>query len=125
MKPNYPEMLPWLARRARLPAHSVEIMWLEAVRQATGDCPIIESSEFWKSAVDHLLERISVESHAHPVDPRDQHHSSLPRLQARYRVPSVSSADSAFMSGLKAQLKHHEHSCRFEGIRSDRLVEAT
>jgi hypothetical protein len=118
MKPMYPEMLPWLARKAGIPARSIEVMWIEAVREATGDCAVIESPEFWKSTVDHLLQSISLESHSHREDPLAE--CVLPRLPARYWLHSVTTAESVFMSGLKALLQRQDHSSR-----SDPLVVAT
>lgn len=117
MKPTYPEMLPWLARKARIPTRSVEIMWIEAVREATGDCTLIESPEFWKSAVDHLLQRISLESLSHPEYLLDQ--VRVPRSRARYCLHSGNSAESMFMSGLKALVQRQDCASR-----SDRLLKA-
>jgi hypothetical protein len=72
MKAMYPKMLPWLARRAGISDAAVEFSWREAVHDATDDSFVPESPDFWKSAVDHLLERISAQSRNRYFAPQGQ-----------------------------------------------------
>lgn len=62
MKGKSPKILPWLAKKAGVPLPRAEELWVEAVRHATQQADIVESPEYWKSAVDHLVESIAAES---------------------------------------------------------------
>jgi len=52
---NYPKILPWVASKAGVRGAKAEILWMEALRDASDRCSVRESSEYWKVAVDHLL----------------------------------------------------------------------
>lgn len=54
MKPMYPKILPWLAGKAGIPDHTACRLWRSALREATVECAVIESPEYWQSAVEHL-----------------------------------------------------------------------
>ena len=121
MEMMYPKILPWLARKARISDHTVEVIWLEAVRDADNDCFEHGSPDYWKSAVDHLLERISIESlvcHAAPFG-----WGSLARLPATYWLHGIASADAMFVIGQKVIRNHQDHFYQVERPRSDRLSE--
>lgn len=62
MKEKNPKILPWLAKKAGIPPSRAEELWVEAVRYATQEADIVESPEYWKAAVDHLIESIAAES---------------------------------------------------------------
>lgn len=62
MKPKTPMILPWLAKKAGVPDERAEALWIDALRDATRDCALVESPEYWKAAVDHLLASIAAES---------------------------------------------------------------
>ena len=62
MKEKSPKTLPWLAKKAGVPLPRAEELWVEAVRYATQEAEIVESPDYWKAAVDHLLEGIAAES---------------------------------------------------------------
>jgi len=69
MKPMCPKTLSWQARKARIPFDKAEALWIEALRDATDECDIVESPEFWKSAVDHMHRRIANEVRARRTAP--------------------------------------------------------
>ncbi len=54
MKPRYPQLLSWLARKSGTPNETAESLWRQALRHATAECTVIESPEYWQSAVAHL-----------------------------------------------------------------------
>ncbi len=99
MKPAYPKILPWLARKAGIPDSAAEAMWLDAVREATSECCVIESPQYWKSASDHLAARIASESLAHHAAP--MWWRSLTRLPAMHWLHGVTTAEAVFAIGLK------------------------
>lgn len=51
-------MLPWLAHRSGISDAHAEELWAEAIRYATMKSEWVGTPEFWKVAVDNLLERI-------------------------------------------------------------------
>jgi hypothetical protein len=55
MRQTYPKILPWVARKAAVPRDKAEALWMEALRDASDNCAVPESSEYWKMAVNHLL----------------------------------------------------------------------
>jgi hypothetical protein len=119
MEPMYPKILPWLARKARVSDCTAEVIWLKAVRDADNDCFEHDSPEFWKSAVDHLLERIAVESLVRNAAPYGW--GSLARLPATYWLYGLASADAMFVIGQKLIRNHQDHSYQSARPRSDRL----
>ena len=62
MHANYPKIRPWLANQAGLPLARAEALWRDALRHATKQSAIVESPEYWKLAVDRLIQLIAVES---------------------------------------------------------------
>ena len=64
MKPMYPKMLSWQAKRAGIPLDTAKALWIEVLRDATEGCDMVESPEYWKSAVDHLHRRLTNEAQA-------------------------------------------------------------
>lgn len=54
MKPMYPKILAWLAGNTETPDHTAHRLWRKALRDATAECAVIESPEYWQSAVGHL-----------------------------------------------------------------------
>ena len=57
-----PKMLPWLARKAGISDDHVEQLWAEAVVCATEQTGWVGTSEYWKAAVDRVVELIELES---------------------------------------------------------------
>ncbi len=55
-------MLPWLARKAGIPEDDAERLWAEAVVHATTQKGLGGTSEYWKAAVNRLVELIELES---------------------------------------------------------------
>jgi len=62
MHAKYPKILPWLAKKAGVPLKRAEVLWKEALRFSTLRSERIESPEYWKLAVDRLLELLAAES---------------------------------------------------------------
>ena len=54
MKPTYPQILSWLAGKTGTPDHTAHRLWRKALRDATAEGVVIESPEYWQSAVGHL-----------------------------------------------------------------------
>jgi hypothetical protein len=59
-----PKMLPWLARKAGISEEHAEQLWAEAVVCATVQTEWVGTSEYWKAAVDRVVELIDLESQA-------------------------------------------------------------
>lgn len=57
-----PKMLPWLARKAGISDDHAEELWAEAVVSATVQTGWVGTSEYWKAAVDRVVELIELES---------------------------------------------------------------
>ena len=57
-----PKILPWLARKAGIPEDHAEELWAEAIVCATVQTGWVGTSEYWKAAVDRLVELIDLES---------------------------------------------------------------
>lgn len=55
-------MLPWLARRAGISEDHAEELWAEAIVCATVQTGWVGTSEYWKTAVDRVVELIDLES---------------------------------------------------------------
>ncbi|MGB7992069.1 MAG: hypothetical protein WCF44_21910 [Candidatus Methylophosphatis roskildensis] len=67
MRPKFPKMLPWLAKSAGVPIARAEELWADAIRYATIETGWVETPEYWKVAVDRLLELLQTEaSTCHP-----------------------------------------------------------
>jgi len=62
MHTNYPKILPWLANQAGVPLARAEVLWGDALRHASRKPAGVESPEYWKLAVDRLIELIAAES---------------------------------------------------------------
>jgi hypothetical protein len=98
MKPMYPKMLPWQARKAGIPPSAAEHLWNEALRDATDECAVIESSDYWTSSVDHLLDRIATESQARRTAPFGW--GSLLRLPARLWLHELTTIEAVISIGV-------------------------
>lgn len=57
-----PKMLPWLARKAGITEHRAEVLWRAAERHAAFVTGETETSVYWKTAMDRLLELIAAEA---------------------------------------------------------------
>ena len=57
-----PKILPWLARKAGISEHHAQELWAEAVVCATVQTGWVGTSEYWKAAVDRVVELIELES---------------------------------------------------------------
>lgn len=99
MKPKYPKILPWAARKAGIPDDIAQTLWLEALRNATDECTVIESPEYWKSAVDHLLRHLFAEARARHAAPFGW--GSLARLPGRHWLYGLAIAEAMFSIGLR------------------------
>ncbi|GAB4440114.1 MAG: hypothetical protein OHK0026_06130 [Rhodocyclaceae bacterium] len=64
-----PMMLPWLARRAGVPLDRAQELWAEALRHARLHAGRAGSSEYWRAATTHLLERLAEEGAAARIRP--------------------------------------------------------
>lgn len=62
MRAKYPKILPWLAKKSGVPLERAEALWGDAVRYATQKSAMVESPEYWKLAVERLIELIAAES---------------------------------------------------------------
>jgi len=62
MKPRSPQILSWLAGKHGTSGDVAEDLWISALCAATAESAVIESPEYWKSAVDHL--RASFANHS-------------------------------------------------------------
>lgn len=109
MKQRYPKILPGLARKAGITNDRAEAMWIEALRDATRECAVIESSEYWKAAVDNFLKRIAAESLARRNAPFGW--GSLIRLPARQWLYGVTTAEALFAIGLRAARGFQHRPC--------------
>lgn len=91
MNPRYPKTLSWQAKRARIPLDTAKSLWIEAVRDATEECAIVESPEYWKSAADHLRRRVVNEVRARRSAPLGWgSYIRLPATQWFYALTTVS-----------------------------------
>ena len=59
---NALKMLPWLARKAGISDVHAEELWAEAVVCATVQTGWVGTAQYWKAAVDRLVELIELES---------------------------------------------------------------
>lgn len=110
MKAKYPKMLPWLAKNAGIPIARAEALWIEALRDATRECAVVESPQYWKAAVDHLLSGIAAESLDRRAAPFGM--GSLIRLPARQWLHGLTTAEALFAIGMKtARSYQHRHCC--------------
>lgn len=57
-----PKILPWLARKAGISDTRAEALWAAAIVCATERTGWVGTSEYWKAAVDRLIELIELES---------------------------------------------------------------
>lgn len=57
-----PKMLPWLARKAGISDTHAEALWAEAIVFATVHTEWVGTSDYWKAAVDRLVELVELES---------------------------------------------------------------
>lgn len=74
-----PKILPWLARKARVgEARAVEL-WEDAIRYATAKTGWVGTSEYWRVAVERLVQLLDAESNQ-PAKPAL---SPIVRLQTR------------------------------------------
>jgi hypothetical protein len=100
MKAKSPKSLPWLAKKAGIPLARAEALWIEAVRYATQQAEIVESPEYWKAAVDHLLESIADEAQQRRAAPFGL--GPLVRLPARLWLHGLD-AQQALMTATAAR----------------------
>lgn len=59
-----PKMLPWLARRAGVSDERAAELWAEAIRHATLKTGWVGTPEYWRVAVDRVVELLDAESRA-------------------------------------------------------------
>lgn len=62
MHAKYPKILPWLAKKASVPLKRAEVLWGNALRYATQHVDVVESPEYWKLAIDRLIDLLATES---------------------------------------------------------------
>lgn len=99
MKPQYPKMLSWQARKAGIPDDIARTLWIDALRDATDECAVVESPEYWKSAVDHLFQHLADEARARRAAPFGW--GSLARLPARQWLHGLTTVEAMFSIGLR------------------------
>ena len=109
MKPRYPKILPWLAKEAGIPSDRAEALWVAALRDARRDRALAESPEYWKSAVDHLLERIAAESMVRRAAPFGW--GSLMRLPASLWLHGLTTSEALFAIGVKTASSFQQRPC--------------
>lgn len=56
-----PKILPWLARKAGIAEARANELWTEAIHHATDKTGWVGTPEYWKAAMDRLLELIEIE----------------------------------------------------------------
>ncbi len=56
-----PKMLPWLAKKAGITEHRADVLWHAALRHAARVAKA-DTSDYWKAAMDRLLELIAAEA---------------------------------------------------------------
>jgi hypothetical protein len=61
MSPKSPKLLPWLARKAGIDDRRADVLWRDACRYAAHRAAP-ESSDYFKIAIDRLLELVATES---------------------------------------------------------------
>lgn len=59
-----PKMLPWLARRAGVSDERAAELWAEAIRHATIKTGWVGTPEYWRVAVDRVVELLDAEAKA-------------------------------------------------------------
>ena len=99
MKSMYPKMLPWYARKAGIPLDTAEILWIEALRNATDEVAVVESSEYWKSATEHLRQRVAIEVQARRAAPFGW--GGWTRLPTRQWMHGLATVEAMFSIGLR------------------------
>jgi len=62
MHAKYPKILPWMARNAGVPLERAEALWGDALRYATRKAAVVESPEYWKLAVERLVDLLAAEA---------------------------------------------------------------
>ena len=62
MHAKYPKILPWLASKAEVPLERAEALWGDALRYATRKAAVVESPEYWKQAVERLIDLLAAEA---------------------------------------------------------------
>ena len=63
------KILPWLARKAGIAEARANELWAEAIRHATDKTGWVGTPEYWKVAMDRLLELIETERTTPKVEP--------------------------------------------------------
>lgn len=64
---NTPKILPWLARKAGIGEARAEELWHDAIRYATLKTGWVGTSEYWRVAVERLIELIELERAPQPA----------------------------------------------------------
>jgi len=62
MHAKYPKILPWLASKAGVPLERADALWGDALRYATRKAAVVESPEYWKQAVERLIDLLAAEA---------------------------------------------------------------
>ncbi len=57
-----PQILPWLAHKAGVAPERARTLWRDALRDTAGAGELPGTPEFWKEAMDRLLEKTAAES---------------------------------------------------------------
>ncbi len=109
MKPKYPKILPWLAKEAGVPAAKAEALWVEALCDATRECAVVESPEYWQSAVSHLRARLATESLLRRAAPFGWGY--VIRLPGNQWLHSMVTAEAMFMIGIRTASSFQQRSC--------------
>jgi hypothetical protein len=109
MNPMYPKALSWQAKRAGIPLDTAKTLWIEAVRDATDECDVVESPEYWKSAVDHLHRRIANEVRARRSAPLGW--GSYIRLPATQWFHGLATAGALLTIGVRTACTVQQRPC--------------
>ena len=100
MKQAYPKILPWLATKAGLSERAAQKLWIAALRAASAESATIESPEYWRAAVDHLIAKIAAESSRRRAAPFGW--GSLLRLPASQWLHGLTTAEALFSIALRS-----------------------
>jgi len=109
MNPMYPKTLSWQAKKAGIPLDTAKALWIEAVRDATDECDIVESPEYWKSAADHLRRRIASEVRARRSAPLGW--GGYVRLPATQWVHALTTASALVAIGVRTACTVQRRPC--------------
>lgn len=109
MHAKYPKILPWVAKKAGVPLTRAEALWDNAVRYATQQASVVESSEYWKLALQHLFDSIENESCERRATPFG--FGPLVRLPARLLIQGMTAQQAIIGAAANAAFWWQRRAC--------------